>query len=135
MKTANILMIAGGVVALVSVFLVWATGSGDYTLWELRGHLNFSDGWLSGIARICITIILFLGIGMIIAGIQYLGRGDRPREFFISALFSGITLIVAVIIVLAEISDAHYGIGYGTYVAFAAAAMTLIAAALIRKEM
>ncbi len=135
MKTANMLMIAGGVVTMISVFLVWATGFGDHTLWELRDYFNFKDGWLSGIARICVLIIFFLGIGSIIAGIQYLSRTDRPKEFFISALFSSITLIVAAIIVVAKISDAHFGIGYGAYVAFAAAAMILIAAMIIHKEM
>jgi hypothetical protein len=136
MRTANMLMIAGGVVTIISVFLVWATGAfGDCTLWGLRDCFDFKYGWLSGIARICIIIILFLGTGSVIAGIRYLGKTDSPREPFISALFNSITLIVATVIVLAGINDSHYDIGYGAYVAFAAAAMTLIAAALIHKEM
>ena len=135
MKTANILMIVGGIVTLVSVFLVWATDAfGDYTLWGLRDYFNFRDGWLRGIARICITIIFFLGFGSIIAGVQLLKRTDRPRELFISALFNSITLLVTTIIVLSAINDAHFDIGYEAYVAFASLAATLIATAIIHKE-
>ena len=135
-KTANILMIVGGIATLISVFLVWATGAaGDYTLWGLRDFFGFSGGWLSSIARICDTIILFLGFGSIIAGIQYLRMTDRPRELFISALFNSITQIVATVVVLAGINDAHFSIGCGAYVSFAAAAMIMVAAVIARRGM
>ncbi|MBO7351341.1 MAG: hypothetical protein J6U12_00240 [Candidatus Methanomethylophilaceae archaeon] len=139
MKTSTIVMIAGGALSVVSLYLAcgtFATFGVDYSAWDLKEAFDSGSGILNLLARYAPTFIFVFGICMIFEPIIGMFKPDLyNNRFGYWMIFNGAVLLFFSIILMIATNDlTGIDIAFGEYLLLIASVVAIASAYMNLKD-
>ena len=139
MKLSTILMVAGGALAMISLYLACGTFTAfgvDYSAWDLKEAFDNGDGILNLIAKYAPTFIFVFGACTIIEPIIGMFKPDLyNNRFGYWMVFNGaVLLFFSAIMILATNDLKGIDVAFGEYLLLIASIAAIVSAFINLKD-